>query len=127
MQTCKETVPDLQIAKTELDKTWDFILSSEITSKFSIFLFLILFIINSLFSSVEWKINVKSKFFLFISFTKSKRIGRRTLVSDSRLPGKIEIIFLFSDKKSLKLVLTFFFISINGWPTNVFLIFSLSK
>ena len=127
LHTCKETVPDLQMAKVDLDKTWDFKSSSEITFKFLIFLSLIELTINSLFSSVEWKTNEYSKFFWFISWIKSKRIGSKTVVSDFRLPGNIEIIFLLSVKKLSKFVLIFFWFSIKGWPTNVLLTFSLSK
>ena len=52
LQICKETVPDLETAKTELDKIFDLIFSSDATSKFSILDSFILSIIKFLFSSV---------------------------------------------------------------------------
>src|SRR6056300_1177399 len=109
---CKETVPDLETANIELDNICDLIFSSETTS--------------TLFKPelLTW---LKIISLLFISLTKSNNIGKRTLVSDLRLPGKIDIIFLFLGKKSFKTVLTLSFFSINGCPTNVFLIFSWSK
>ena len=51
-EICSETVPDLDTAKTELDKILDLILSSETTSTFSILDFLISDKIKFLFSSV---------------------------------------------------------------------------
>ena len=65
--------------------------------------------------------------FLFISLIKSNKIGKSTFVSDFRLPGNIDIIFLSLDIKSFKTVLTLSFFSINGCPTNVLEIFSSSK
>ena len=52
LEICKETVPDLDTAKIELDKILDLILSSETTSKFSIFDYLITEKIKLIFSSV---------------------------------------------------------------------------
>ena len=45
---------------------------------------------------------------------KFKRIGKRTLVSDDRLPGKTDIIFFSLGITLSKTVFTFSFFSING-------------
>ena len=54
-------------------------------------------------------------------------IGKRTFVSDCRLPGKIDIIFLSLEIRLLISVLLVPIFSINGCPTNVFFTLSSSK
>ena len=68
-----------------------------------------------------------SLIFSFINLIKFTKIGKRILVSDVRLPANKDIIFLLSSIIFDKFVLIFSLVSSNGWPTKVFLIFSLSK
>ena len=58
---------------------------------------------------------------------KSIKIGKSILVSDALLPANKDIILLSFLIIFDKSVFALLFFSSNGWPTNVFLIFSLSK
>ena len=58
---------------------------------------------------------------------KSINIGSRTFISDLRLPGKTDIIFLSLIGRLLISVLLVVLFSINGCPTKVLYIFSSSK
>ena len=52
----------------------------------------------ALYFNVRGKTKVKSLYFSFISLIKSINIGAKTVISDLRLPAKIEIIDLFFSK-----------------------------
>ena len=58
---------------------------------------------------------------------KSTSIGKRTFVSDFRLPGNIEIIFFSLEIRLFKSAFDVFGSSIKGCPTKVLVIFSSSK
>ena len=120
-------VPDLLIAKIDLDKIWSFILSSEITSTFLISYFEIKSLIKFFFSKVEWNINCKFLNLFDNNFIDLINIGNNNFNSDNLLPGKTEIIFLLVSIKFEISVFWKFYFSTNGWPTKVLLIFSLSK
>ena len=71
------------------------------------------------------KDKVYSLNFLFINFIKSTKIGKRVFNSENLLPGKREIIFFPFEIFDISIFESYF--SNKGWPTKVFLIFSLSK
>ena len=68
-----------------------------------------------------------SSYFSLINFINLSKIGIKTLISEKRLPEKIEMIFLLFGKILDKSTFPFLSSSNKGWPTKVDFTFSLSK